>query len=187
MRLIRSRADARWLPSRHHFAIFRLAAYLRLRRAKPEREDVLLAIEPHQSTAEVVITGCWYFATASCYLTTLAPRWPLFVSLPVMFAVAVMLFQPLFISMGIVLSPALRKLTRSTAEDNADLNGALCLLVLGAASLHFARASSWLRLIALQYFLVIVINAAAAVLLLFLRRHITALEASYERGDVSAG
>ena len=34
-RIVRNRADARLLPSRHDFALFRLVAWMRLRRAKP--------------------------------------------------------------------------------------------------------------------------------------------------------
>ena len=45
MKVIRSRAEAQWLPSRHHLAIFRLAAFVRLWHARPRAGNVLLAVE----------------------------------------------------------------------------------------------------------------------------------------------
>ena len=188
MRIVRNRAEARDLPSRHHFAIFRLAAFLRLLRARPadgrtpqrdERiEEVILAVEEYQSTSEVVIVGTWFFATSACYLATLLDGWPLILALPVAFAAAVVLFQVVFISFGLTIAPLLRKLAGSESENNAGINATFCLLVVGVASAWFLRDASWLRVVAWVFFLCIAMNASAAFVLWLLRKRVDALEAS---------
>jgi hypothetical protein len=186
MKVVRSRAEARWLPSRHHFAIFRLAAFLRLWHARPKSGDVLLAVEHHQSTAESLITGFWYFATAACYIASWLPDWPALLAAPLSFAIAVIVFQPLFISIGLTISPLWRKLTRSTNDDNADLNAALCMLVLGLVSAAHLNDASWLHFVAWQFFLVLAMNASAAAVMFLLRERVRAIEAAYAGGPLSA-
>ena len=68
MRVVRGRADARWLPSRHNFALFRLAAFLRLRRARPEPCDGSCVIDRHQSAMETWLVMSWVTLTFACYL-----------------------------------------------------------------------------------------------------------------------
>lgn len=195
MKIVRNRAEARDLPSRHHFAIFRLAAFLRLRRPRPaggrsprsheDIQDVILAVEENQSTAEVLTVGTWFFATSACYLATLLDGWPLVLALPVAFAAAVILFQIVFISFGLTIAPLLRKLAGSASQNNAAINSTFCLLVLGAASGWFLRDASWLRVVAWVYFLCIAMNASAALALRLLRERVEALEASC--GGVASG
>jgi hypothetical protein len=43
--MVHGNAAARWLPSRHNFALFRLLAWLRLRNAHPEPAPVILGID----------------------------------------------------------------------------------------------------------------------------------------------
>lgn len=186
MKVVRSRAEARWLPSRHHFAIFRLAAFLRLWHARPRTGDVLLAVERHQSTAESMITGFWYFGTATCYIASWLPDWPALITIPASFAIAVMVFQPMFISFGLTISPLLRKLTRSTTDDNADLNAVLCMIVLGIISAAYLDDTSWLHFVSWQFFIVLATNACAAVVMFLLRNRVKAIEASYQGGPLSA-
>lgn len=185
MNVVRNRAEARDLPSRYRFAIFRLAAFLRMQRARAEHEDVVLAVQPYQSTTEVLAIGIWFFGTVSCYLAWFFEDWPLPLAAAFAFALAVVLFQVVFISFGVAIAPFLRKLTGSPVQNNAELNGAFCLLLLGVASLWFVRDASWLRVVAWLYFLCLAMNGSAAVLLRLLRRRVDAMEASY--GGATSG
>ncbi|HKR65275.1 MAG TPA: hypothetical protein VJZ00_16200, partial [Thermoanaerobaculia bacterium] len=82
MRMIRGRRDARWLPSRHNFALFRLLAYLRCRTLAPEPADVMIMIDRHQSTLENYTVSAWIFVTLTCSIAaTLFASWPVPVAL----------------------------------------------------------------------------------------------------------
>jgi hypothetical protein len=191
MKSIRRHPDAHLLPSRRYFSIFKLVALLRLwRRREPgathaAQPDVIVAIDAHQSTSETLITGSWFYLTAACYLTALVPA--LHPAIAVLFAlpVAVMLHQPVFISLGVVLTPALRALLRRKLTDSADLNSAISMTLLALLSIQFLAARSWLRFVAWQFFLGLALNASAALVMRILRPRVEALEASYG-GSVSA-
>lgn len=186
MKVVRSRAEARWLPSRHHFAIFRLAAFLRLWHARPRPSELLLAVESHQSTAESMITGFWYFTTSACFIASWLPDWPALITAPLSFGIAVIAFHPIFIGFGLTLSPLWRRLTRSKIDDNADLNGALCMIVLGLVAAAYLDHASWLHFVAWQFFVVLAMNASAAALMFLLRDRVRAVEAAYAGGPLSA-
>lgn len=186
MKLVHSRAEARWLPSRHHFAIFRLAAFLRLWHARPRTGRILLAVEHHQSTAEVLITGFWYFGTAACFIASWLPKMPAPVAIALSFVIAIVVFQPIFISFGLTIAPLLRKLARSHVEDNSDLNGTFCILLLAAIAATFLDDRSWLHYVAWQMFIVLAANASAAAVMFLLRDRVRALEADYATGGVSS-
>src|SRR4051794_21762234 len=67
---IRNRPEARWLPSRHRFALFRLYALLRLVSAKPEQTEaeLVLPIERDQSAHEQYAVALWIYVTAVAYV-----------------------------------------------------------------------------------------------------------------------
>src|SRR4051794_11468283 len=72
MKIQRPQATVGWIPSRRRYALFRLAAYLRLLRTPPERrildETKVLAIDRDQSTAETYSVAALVWLTFSCFI-----------------------------------------------------------------------------------------------------------------------
>lgn len=169
MKFVRGRADARWLPSRHHFALFRLAAFLRLQRARPEHRDVIMVIDRHQSTVETWMVTCWLTAMLACYLTvTLFAGWnvaiALIAALPLSFA---LLEVPAIVS-ALTIAPF--------AQNGIRANGVVVMLLFTAASAYFATRPTWIRFIAWQFLALLALNAIAAVIVFALRDAIAQLE-----------
>ena len=169
MRLVRGRADARWLPSRHNFALFRLGAYLRLRRAQPEHRDVILVIDRHQSTTETWAVTCWLAFTLTCYLAaTLFADWPI--------AIAIVISLPL--SVATLQVPAiLSALTIARfARNRIRVNSIALMVFFTAASAYLALRPTWVRFVAWQFLALLALNAVAAIVAFALRGSIAALE-----------
>lgn len=169
MKFVRGRAEARWFPSRHNFALFRVAAFLRLRRARPEQRDVVLVIDRHQSSVETWTVMSWLIATLACYLAvTLFANWPvavaLLVSLPLAFALLEV--PPIVSAMTIA---------RFT-ENKLHVNGTVVMLMFTAASAYFATRPTWIRFVAWQFLALLALNAIAAVIAFALRDAIARLE-----------
>lgn len=166
MRIVRGRADARWLPSRHRFAIFRLFAYLRLRRAKPERNDALmLAVDRDQSAYEHHAASLWIVLTVTCYVAgTMFGRWPVPLAVAAALPVSAVLIEiPVYVS-GLLLRAGSR------------VNGIVFMTLLGGASLYLARQATWVRYAAWQFLAVVTLNALAAAFVFVLRHAIARLE-----------
>ncbi len=175
MKLVRGRADARWLPSRHNVALFRLAACLRLRRAKPEPHDGILVIDRHQSATETWMVMCWLIATMACYLAvTLFARWHVAVALAVSLPVALVLLEVPAIFSALTIAPF--------ARDRMRANGIVVMLLFTAASVYFAMRPTWIRFVAWQFLALLGLNAIAAVIVYAFRDTIARLE-----GGVTSG
>lgn len=182
MRAICERRDARWLPSRHRYALFRLFALLRLRNAKPEIDPgVLLMIDRDQSQDEYYGVSLWVLVTLSCFLAaSLFPTWN--VALALLAALPITL---ILVSLGIVVAALTAGLLWSAmrgvkgANQVGVVSFALMSLFLGAAAYH-ATSRTWVRWMAWQVLGVVALNALAALLLYFLRAPIARLEAAYE-------
>lgn len=164
MKLIRGRADARWLPSRHRFALFRLYAFLRLLGAKPEpREGLVLVVDRDQTAFEHHGASIWIVLTVACYFAaTLFDTWPLPAAIVAgILASALALELPIWIG-GLVLR------ARGVAI--------VTMVLLIAASIHFARQASWVRFVAWQFLGLLAINATASAIVFLLRAPIARLE-----------
>lgn len=167
MKVVLGRADARWLPSRFNFALFRLFAYFRMRNAKPEPRDVALVIDRNQNAIESYLISAWAALTVSCYLAeTLLDSWPL----PLAFVGAVFLATVVF-EIPIILIGAMRK-----GRANHELQSAIAMMLLIAASAYFAFSESWLRIPAWLFLGGVALNAIAAVLVFLLRGPIAEIE-----------
>lgn len=166
MKFIRGRADARWLPSRHHFALFQLFAFLRLRRAPPEpREGLVLVVDRHQTAAEHHSVSIWIVLTVTCYLAaTLFARWPLPLALAVAFPLAPVAIHVPMLSLGL--------LTRGHRR----LNAMSLMFVFIAMAVYFAGQQSWVRFAAWQFLAFVTLNAIAAAVVFMLRAQIARLE-----------
>ncbi len=171
MRIVRGRADARWFPSRHHFALFRLFAYLKLRRAKPEPWDGTLVIDRHQSATETWMVMSWMTLTLACYLAvTLFAGWHVAPAMLVALPLAIVLFEVPAIVSALTIAPLFR-------TNGSRVNGFVVMLLFSAASAYFARHPSWIRFVAWQFLALLALNALAAVIAFPLRHSMAHLEA----------
>ena len=169
MKLVRGRADARWLPSRHNFALFRLGAFLRLRRAKPEHSDAIMVIDRHQSAFETWTVMSWLIATLACYLAvTLFANWHVAIALVTAVPLALALLEVPAIISALVFGPF--------TQNGIRVNGIVVMLLFTAASAYFATRPTWIRFVAWQFLTLLALNAIAAVIVFALRDSIAQLE-----------
>jgi hypothetical protein len=171
VRVVRGRADARWFPSRHNFALFRLAAYLKLRRASPEHWDGTMVIDRHQSAAETWLVMSWMTLTFACYLAvTLFAGWHIAPALLVSMPLAIVLFEVPAIISALTIAPVFH-------ISGSRVNGFVIMLLFSAVSAYFARHPSWIRFVAWQFLALMALNAVAVMVVFPLRHSIARLEA----------
>jgi len=169
VKVVRGRLDARWLPSRFHYAIFRLIAYVKMRGAKPRYGDVSLILDSHQNNLESYLIAAWATLTVTCYVAgTLLASWPLALALVVAVPVAITCLEIPIVVVGLV----------RRRENNIGLNSVLVMSLLIAAALYFARAHSWVRFAAWQFLGGVALNALAAPVVVLLRGSIAEMENS---------
>lgn len=169
MRMIRGRADARWLPSRHNFALFRLAAYLKMRAAKPEPRNVILVVDRHQSAIENHSVSVWVFFTVTCFIAaTLFRALRLPFALAAAVPTALVFVEMPFFATAILLGP--------WKGDRVRVQSFAYMFVLIAAAAWLATNESWVRFIAWQFLGFVALNAMAAVIVFLLRGSIARLE-----------
>jgi hypothetical protein len=163
VRAVRDRADARWLPSRYRFALFRLLAYLRLRATKPQPvRGLMLMIDRDQSAIEIYSVAVWLTLTLIAYLSEE-------LGVIVAIVIACIVIQiPMY-----VVSPLLGRVLKTSGRQ---INSAAYMLLFVIASLHYARAHGWIRFVAWQFLALVTLNAIAAMLAFALRGRIAALE-----------
>lgn len=179
MKVVRGRADARWLPSRFNFALFRLVAFLRMRNAKPETRDVALIVDRNQNAIESFALSAWIALTLACYVAAVLPgRWPRSIALLVAIPIAVALPQIAIILFGTTLIPLWNAMTRTRVENVMRVTSAGMMLLFFAATLWIARSPSWARFAAWQVLVLVGLNAIAAAILFLLRGAMADLERS---------
>ncbi|HXA15508.1 MAG TPA: hypothetical protein VN380_00835 [Thermoanaerobaculia bacterium] len=159
------RPDARWLPSRHRFAVARLIGYTRLGRARSavERpEHLILSIDRDQTAGEMHLAAFWVIATVACYIAA---------SLPFALPLSIVLSVPLAaiaIHLPVVLAGlTLRALTGD--GDHIKLVSVMMMTLLLIASSYVATTRSWARYAAWLFFAILLLNGVAAIILWLLR------------------
>jgi hypothetical protein len=168
VKIVRGRADARWLPSRFNFALFRLIAYARMRGATPEPRDVSLIVDPNQNNLESHLLAAWTTLTVACYAAgTLFDEWPLPLALLAGVPVAITCLEIPIVAVGL----SLRR-----RENNIGVNSVVLMSLLIAAALYFARAHTWIRFAAWQFLGGVALNALAAPIAFLLRGSIAEME-----------
>lgn len=178
VKLVRDRAEARWLPSRFNFAIFRLLAYARLQTSKTHpRPGLMLAVERHQSAAEnyivciaMIVLVTFYFAAI---FDAVMPPLPSFV-----IAVPAALFA---IQVHITVSGLVMRLFRKGHAVVAD--SVLFMITAIIAACYFAVGDSSALWAARAFLLVVALNAIAAVVMFALRHRIADAERRFGAGD----
>ena len=198
MRVVWNRPEARWLPSRFHFAIFRLPAWLFLtlraeeknrrhpRGTMPEDSDRLaLAIDRDQTAVEQYGVAVWLLLVLSAYLTAfVTTRWrmgPLAVVLTALFAplATAALIEIEFFAVSFLIPPLRNAITGRKAENNIGLNSVAQMSVLFLTSISFAGVPGWARPIAWATISLFALNGAAALVLLAMRNRLDALDREY--------
>jgi hypothetical protein len=173
MHVIADRPDARWLPSRHHFAIARLIAFVRLVRAKgrgmENREHIILTIDRDQSSAETYTVAVWVYLTTASYFVAVLP-----LSLPLAVLAAIPLAFVVIQIPIVVGGPLLRLLLGG--ERHVRTISAISMGMLLIGSFYILRTARWARIVAWLFFAVFAANAIAAVILRMLRRRIETAE-----------
>jgi hypothetical protein len=174
MRLVRGRSEARWFPSRHNFALFRLAAYVRLRNARPEPFEGIVAIDRYQSNLEMFLVAAWIVLTVACYLTvTIFASWPVPLAFAIAVPVALAGVEVPMILWGVVLN-----LVTPAGKDITRANSVSMMLLFFAAAAYFATRPMWVRFAAWQVLILGAANAVASAVVFLLREDITRREAA---------
>jgi hypothetical protein len=185
MKIVRHRDDARLLPSRHDFALFRLVAYLRLRRAQPGSALSMFVVDRHQSAVETWTVGLWLLLASSCYLAdAFTPRLGLPLALFAGFVVALTAVQAGIVILGLTVAPLWKKITRSDILP-LRVNSFTFMLMFVTASGWAALRPTWVRFVGWSSIGAFALNIAAAAALYLLRDSVAHLEASVLGGAPS--
>jgi hypothetical protein len=170
--VIADRPEARWLPSRHRFALARLIAYAKLRGAPGianATEHLVLPIDRDQTSAEMNAAALWVFVTTVCYIAAALPLiWSAAIVVAIPLAAIVLQFPV------VVIGPIVRMLIGD--GNHIKIISVITMSLLVIASSYFAASISWARYPAWFFFAVLIVNSAAAVVVWLLRGAIRAAE-----------
>ncbi|HEX8252719.1 MAG TPA: hypothetical protein VF846_06205 [Thermoanaerobaculia bacterium] len=174
MRIVRGNAAARFMPSRHNFAIFKLVAYLRLRGARPETWNGIMVLDRHQSNVETWLVTIWLTVMGGCFLAAAF-------AIPLTLAVAVSLLgiQAVAVASGVVIAPLWNAFVRSETAP-MKVNAIVVMSLLTAAAMYSATRPTWARFAGWHFLSMLALNAIAAAIVFFLRDGIAQLESSME-------
>ena len=154
MRIVRDREDARWLPSRFHFALFQLFAFARMLATRPrERRGIMLMIDRDQSEIEQYAVAIWIVLTVACFFATIMP-----------FALA------------IVVVPFALQIPLYVSGRGIRFNSILLMTLIAIPAAYLATKPAWPRYAAWQFFAMIALNAVAALIMLALRGEVRKME-----------
>jgi hypothetical protein len=176
--LIRDGEETRWLPSRSHFALVRLAVLLGIRGARrPSPEGTIFALDRGQNAFENYAAALWIYATTAsfCYgaLALVATR--VVASLVALAAAPVVLI--LIARAGATIAALWRRFRGEPQRDNIRLNSVLTMAILGAISLFCLSAGTWIPHAAAVLFLAMVaLNAVAAAVMTAFRSRVSEME-----------
>ena len=155
MRIVRDREDARWLPSRFHFALFRLAAFVRMTFTRPhERRGIIVAIDREQTTIEHYTISIWFTATVACFFASLMP-----VAIALVVAMIAVQFPIFMVGRG------------------KSVNTVVLMSPATIAAAVLTTTPTWIRFAAWQFLAVLAMNAIAEIVMLTLRDEVKRMEA----------
>lgn len=174
MKLIRNRAEARWLPGRFNLAMFRLLAFFLCRTAEREmRPGLVLAIDRHQSAVENYTVALWLVVSSSIYAFALLRR-VLVTWAAVVLALPVALLVIQALTQLVLMAP--RRWNRSHLR----LNTFILMTVMIVLSMTIATTAHWSSVVGWVGVVLAALNALAAVVVRFLQPRLDALERSFE-------
>jgi hypothetical protein len=178
MKVVRDRAAATRLPSRHRFALARLIALLRFRPDVPTPagiDHLMLTIDRDQSAVEIYAVSFWVIGTAVVYLAAILPLpagWAILVSI---LATGLLMQVPVYV-IGGVLVPLWNAVTGANIENNQKVQSVAFMTLMVIASSYFGVAPPPVRWVAWLFFTVLALNAAAWVILTALGRRVQEVE-----------
>lgn len=180
MKIVRDRAEARWLPSRHRFALFRLWAFARLKNAKAEpRPGLMLMVDADQSAVESYTASMWIALTTIAYVASeFAELLPLPIAIAVAVPIGIVAMQVPIYVMGVAILPAIQAIAR-TRLVVANFNSIFLIALHVVVASFYALERTWVRFVAWQFLAVIALNAFAAIIVFLLRGPIARLESEY--------
>ncbi len=164
MKMVRGHAEARWMPSRHNFALFRLIAYLRLRAATHEPDDVILVLDRHQSNFETMLVACWLVITATCCFASM-------MSWPAAIAAGVLGTQAAMVASGLLIASLFPR-------RGVRVNSMVVMALIATLAAYTTTRPAWLRFAGWQFLGFVAVNAVAAAIMFLLRDSVARLEAS---------
>jgi uncharacterized membrane protein len=170
VRVVRDRRDARWLPSRFHFALFRLYAYFRLRSSKPEpAPGLILSLDSHQSAAEnFLVAACIVFVAGTYFAALFEASMPTPLAYAAGVPTSMVTIQGLIVVAGFLAAGVQRVTKISDATVTAGVSIAHMGLMIGAGLL-VAFSDTSARYIARGFLSLVAMNALAAVVAFLLR------------------
>lgn len=175
MRVVRERMEARWLPSRSHFAMFKLLAFIRFRVAPREvRPGVILVIDPYQNSAESYALSVAAPLALACYAGAFVA--PHLGALGALFAGVAALLALIFVAL--VASTAVRMIGIRPMNLQR-FNGGTVLTLVALSSAYFALSDLWVRWVGRAFLAALGLNLIAAVVLWLIRNYLAALEREY--------
>jgi hypothetical protein len=179
--VVRDRADARWLPSRFDFALFRLFAYFRLKTIQPVvKRGLVLSIERHQSAVEnYLITICVCVVITAFLASIIAATLPLGAACLIALPATGVLVSVEIVMMGVAIAPLVRKVTGMSGAASIALNSVVMSAIAMTAAVLLSVSSSPLRHIGTAYLILIAANAVASVVVFLMQRRIADLERRY--------
>lgn len=185
MRIIRGRADARWLPSRYSLAMFRLYAFFRASTAPAEEHpEIVLSVETHQAAAEAFLTAAAGFVMSYVYIAdVLTEVLPVLVAILLALPVTSIAIQiPLYV-FGLTLTPLLRLVLRK--QQSLSITSALYFLLFAASSVVMLGRSMPARVVAWAFFVACALELVSKVIAFALRERMARMEEHF--GGVASG
>lgn len=177
MKIVRGRGDARLLPSRYNFALVRLVAYFRVRRARREERNVVLMINRHQSNGETFLVMIWLMLTLACFFDGF---W--FASsvsmLPLAFLSGAIVMNVATVASGASIPPLWNAVTRRRTPASKVNSFVMMSLWFVLAALCATRGT-WVRFAAWQFFAIAALDFVAAAIMFLLRESVERLEANF--------
>jgi hypothetical protein len=156
VKLIRNRADARWLPGRFNLAMFRLLAFFVCRTAKREvRPGLVLAVDRHQSALENYTVALWLVVSSSIYAFALLRR------VTVAWAAAV-LALPVALLVIQALTQLVLMAPQRWSRSHLRLNTFILMTVMIALSIIIAATAHWSKVVGWAGIVLAALNAVAA-------------------------
>lgn len=157
---------AKWLPSRHHYALGKLIAFLVFRAQKrgiaPPSTRYAFPVDDNQSAAETFLVAVWVFLTAVVEMAALLPFRPWISAIIAVITMPWLLQVPLYVVGLIFGSRTLISITTFT--------------ILAITSAFVAVMPTMARYVAWLFFAVLAANALAWPIAWLLREPMRALE-----------
>lgn len=178
MNIVRDRPAAQGLPSRRHFALAQLIAFLRFRPSRempPGIDRLVLPINRDVSAAEIYSVAAWMFITAAWYLVAILPL-PIGWSIVIAIGFTGLAIQLPLYFIGAVFIPLWNLKARTKIEDNQKLNSVAFMTLMVIASSWFGASRSSARYPAWFLLGVFVLNAAAWIVMRLLRGRVRDME-----------